>query len=97
MTPERVLGFVSFPTPGTCAVGGTSQRSVSVEAVMPDPENGIIATRVEATSGTVTLTRVDSTELDGSADLTFGSSGQVSGSSTAPVCNAPDAGTTDGG
>lgn len=41
---------------------------------------------VEPTSGTVSITRLDSTVIDGNIDVVFGSAGHVTASFSAPVC-----------
>jgi hypothetical protein len=45
-------------------------------------------TSIEATSGTVTLTRVDSTGYSGTFDITFSDASHVTGSFTAGKCTA---------
>lgn len=49
-----------------------------------------------ATGGTVTLTKLTSSEVAGSYDLTFGTQGTMSGSFDIPVCDLPDSGSTSG-
>lgn len=48
--------------------------------------NGQGGNDVEATGGTVTLTRMDATQYEGSFDLTFPSGGSFSASFVAPWC-----------
>lgn len=48
--------------------------------------NGSGGSDIEATSGTVTFTRADNVQFEGSVDLTFPSGGSFSGSFVAPWC-----------
>lgn len=53
--------------------------------------NGQAGNDVEATSGTVTITRADSTQYEGSFNVSFPAGGSFSGAFTAPWCGTPPA------
>jgi hypothetical protein len=74
---------------------GSATGNVATAAYVATDQNCVTTSSLDATAGTVTLTRVDSNGYSGNFDLTFaGSAGHLTGSFTANRCAAL---TTTGG
>jgi len=81
--------------PGTYTIGDTT--SVALAEFTAQDATCTQTTDDKGTAGTITLTSSSSTEVSGSFDVTFDSGDHVTGTFSAPVCNASltsDAGTS---
>ncbi len=67
-------------------VGATGNVALAVYAATD--ANCVAVSRIEATSGTVVLTRVDSSGYSGTFDVTFSDASHVTGSFSASTCAA---------
>jgi hypothetical protein len=66
----------------------SARGNVAIAAYGATDANCVTVSRIDATSGTVTLTRVDSSGYAGTFDITFSDSSHVTGSFTASNCAA---------
>jgi hypothetical protein len=86
--------FAGTPATGTYPIGVSGAGSYAVATYSSTNGNCVKSYGESATSGTVTLTNITATEIDGSFDVTFSSGDHLTGSFSAPVCSVP---TSDGG
>ncbi|MGD0528252.1 MAG: hypothetical protein ABSE49_24165 [Polyangiaceae bacterium] len=82
-----VYGSGTTVGPGTYTVGSTAVSGAQVTFAAQDAMCTSTAS-ADATGGTVTLSVVNGTSIEGSFDVTFGSD-HVSGTFDAPVCAVP--------
>jgi hypothetical protein len=83
-----------LPPLGTYHVGQSAKKcepanDIIAELVVADGsiEKGTSSSRHLASAGTITLTKVTTTQVGGSFDVTFDGGGHARGSFAAPVCN----------
>jgi hypothetical protein len=67
---------------------GTATGNVAAALYVATDANCNVVTQIEATSGTITLTRADASGLSGTFDITFSDSSHVTGSFGANRCTS---------
>jgi hypothetical protein len=79
--------------PGTYSIGGTT--TVALATFVAQDDTCTQTAQDTGTSGTITITTASSTEVAGSFDVTFNTGDHLTGTFSAPVCDASL--TDDGG
>jgi hypothetical protein len=89
----EVFEYVGALGPGTYGIGSSSSQlgeaafSATDASCNPTAASASLGVGLAA-SGTITLSSVSATEITGSFDLTFSPSNHITGTFSAPVCNA---------